>query len=1531
MATIGSITVAFEANLRGLETGIEDVVDLFDDLSDAVDDISEKLDGASEKTLKIKTSVDSSGTKKAAKEVEDLKDEIEDNSPKLKLGIDKESLSSFAKIASSTAIEQAKDGFVELGKAAGSAAKAAGAAATSIGNVLDGTATTVDGVVKAVGRSQGALGGFEAAVAAGGLGLGVFVKKLGGLSTIAAAASGSVDATARVAGAAGAAFAAVTASIAAYSAIMGIAKLAASGLSEESQKYIAAWAEGTARTAAASAGLYAAAKAFAVVTSSVASGKTVVESFAALFAATGSAVSRATSQMTSSLSALGTVLGLAQVASGKFAASLSQIGGQAESTRNMAERFGSTVEQIQVLGFAAESAGVGMGQLAKAQQAFYTNVSKVKLGQLNTETVKEAKISFDKLGISIEDLRNKSPQQVFALVAERLDGVADAADRSAIAFDLFGKQGGNILPALRGLKEAEQDAARLGTVLSQTDFKMFEGVDQSFDRLKNASSNLAATMLVSFAPLQTGWNNLMAELKGGLVAAFGPVRSLMAAVTVPFQVFMEVLGRVANIMLRMIGVVAKFFVALSNAPSIAAAFTAFGDVIKGLLSYLERAVSYAEMVADAFSAELTPAIDKSASMMEKLVFAVTVFGTTVASAGVASAIMTTFGVSSSGALLKLAAGMKAVNFAAWGGAILKALKLMTVGVAQTAAAYISSFTVMAVTTISGFVTPVLAGLATYITGVSGAAAATQVASVAMAASWIIATAGLAAIVIAIVAVYQNFDKLKAYFSDFSNNVSKLFTFEGLADAAKAVAGAIWGAFQSIAKRILGFFGGIIANIVQRVNGIPIVEKIDAAKASASDLISNRRQNQEAKVRTSAAASRSASNASLGMITPTVAAMPQEDTAAMIDSVQSLRGQMTSLTVDAAAFGSAGKTAALAAQEQFTKLQQQLADDKIVPEVDGEKGLTALEIFEKRAAKIQENLKNNIKLADVLSPEQVLDFAKATSDAANEAQLAVDKIARGTDLGSTFAESKFFPTSDEIKAQAQKFQEEYAANEKAIAKKLADGEFGSNAEEAMRAANKARADNKNTLDRNMAKIDVDVSFASEIRKALEDAFLTPTDMLEKRLKDIANNKSLNPEEKAAATKMEAKKFAESQFGKTSAEQIAEKRQSLDKAVSLGAFADQPGRAEAEGRKLDAERRSAAGIGNTAAQDLQLGIDKVNDAFGTTGMTMEEIQKKLSPQEFEEYKKAIKENSDAVKASLGVEKTGAQQFAETRDKLNKAVRDGVVTQEEANKAIKKAKDELLASLGISKSPTQEFEDAVERIRENAAELSPDEIAKGLKEAKDRLLSALGIDKSPAQANIEIMGKLREAFEKGAISAEEFAKGSQKAKDALLQSLGIPLDPVTQLATRMADLQEAFDAGLISSEEFAKGQEEAKRSMLPGGEAKSPVKQFQEDIDAVNRAVEQGLISGEDGAQRKKVLQAQLQEDLKPALDNVAQDRRQIDTADVRSKAGVDTFFRILRGNDNPSLKAQLEIARNTRLLAEAQQDPDAAPVIAQLSAK
>ncbi len=1551
VATIGSITVAFKANLEELQSGVEDALDLFDDLSESIEEISEKLDSAASKTITVKAAADTKELTKASKDIDDLKGKAEKGDAKVKVSGDADDLVKSLAASSSAwdqvnlaVREQAKElgeRFSGMGATASTAFKAVGSAANGVAAVLDGTRTSVDGLVVGIGRLTVAadkVGELTSSLAGEAE---VFLQYVGGIGTVFAAFTGSVAAAASTVAGLAAAFTFAVVRAVVFQGVLGLIRIATAGLSEEARAFAAGWGAviaGIVSTAAAGA---AAAAAFSIMSSSLSATSSSASFLSGVLTGLSGIANQAFTAVANNLQSISLLFGVASVASGKYSDSLSRIGAEAESIRNMADRFGQTTQQMQVLAFAADSAGVSMGQLAKASQVFYTNVSKVKIGQLNVDTVQEAKFAFDRLGISISDLRNKKPQEVFALVSGKLLEVEDAGDRAAIAFDLFGKQATNILPALKGLKEAASDAGRLGTAMSDTDFTMFEGVDASFDRLKQASANLSGAMLVAFAPLQTGFNNLLAEIQGGLVAAIGPLRTVMAQATQPLQVMFELTGRVINILLRAVGVVTTFIAAMLDAAAIGPAWVAIGDVIEGVLGYLETAIDYAQRVASAFASEMNPALEESAGLMDKLAFAAKSFAYIILSGGVASAVMQTFGVSASAAFTKFAAGLLKINVASVFTGIIKLIKLLTFDVTVFATRWVASMIVAGVSSLASLLTPFMVTVASVITGNSAMAVSATATGWAMAAAWIIGTLGLAAIVVAIIAVIQNFSTLYDWFSDFGNNIGRLFTWDGLAEAAVAVTLAIQNAFMTLFNWIGGFFSGIIQNIVMAVNGIEMPEKINASTSSVADVVASRKANQQAQfdAAISAADMVGASTANIEM--------PNEDVDQLSTMLTGAREEMISLSMEATRFGDAGSKAFLAARADFDKLQQQLADGNIaVSIIIDENGVkrseTQLEAFERRSREIRNRVQENLNLADVLSPEALQKSADDTREAIRGAVQAAVDIYKGQDLGSDLTTSRFFPSSDAIRQQAAEFSQAYADELKDIEARLQRGEFGSG-QSALEAARNQKDAAKTKFERNMKKVDADVSFASDIRKALEDAFLSPVEKFKKELKQIQDNKSLTEQEKSLATVMAQKQMVEGTFGKSAGSSLRDKEQMFAEASAQdqfgrNAFMSAEGsreagdaRQSAERNKLDIERRKAVGLDATASQQLKAGADNIADIFGVAGLSIEEISKTLSPEQFAEYQEAMKKNVIAVKESLGVEQSGASKLAESRARLDKALQDGVISQDEYTKATKKQKDALLQSLGISKSPSQEFEDAVARIRENAEALTPDELAKGLKEAKDKLLQSLGIPKNPADAAAEAMNKLNEAFRKGQISADEFAAGALQAKNSLLQSLGIPLDPVAQLGQRMNQLQDAFAKGLISQEEFTRGQEEARRSMLPGSEEESPVKKFTRDMDAVRRAESQGLISEEDAGQRRLNLQAELQENLKPALDRLAPDRRAVESSDVRSKSGVDTFFRILRGNDNPSLKAQLEIARNTRLLAEASAEPEAAPVLANIQGR
>lgn len=1437
----------------------------------------------------------------------------------------------------------------------------------------------------------------------------------------------------------------------------------------------------------------------------------------------------------------------AAVATGRFHHELEQLSVQAQQVDQMADRFGAPRSEIEKLRLSASNTGVGLSQLAKGQQNFYTSLSKIKTGQMNVENVREAKLAFDALDISMSSLKNARPDEVFRMVAEKISEIEDPAKRTQVAFDLFGKQGAAILPALKEFGELSADFDRLGGSLNQIDFDRFLTLENSFDRQKAAAANLGQALLLPFVELQKAFNNISADISGGLAAALTPVMSLIAEMTKPFAVVIEIVGRVINTMLRLAGAAATIVTAFASATGIAVIFRLLQDVFNEVWASVEAGVKAIEGFASTVSAVLTPTVGAFVAVGEAVVRVVDTLASLIGLGDVfigtsegGEQTATTFGRVTA-AVVSLGVAYVAVTSSS---RIFTAVMATSAGTAiasalSTAAAWIGAG--LAIT--GALAVGAVVAIGVYIASVLSALATTIASAAAMHVAWLFALGpiglligGVELVGGALVGLYALGGSVVDFFSGWGEGVEKI-------DAATASVDELAAAAEESQKsnEDSGFLKDMEALAIAAGYS---QEEIDATKQAMQEYAVSAATSVAAgmgSIADSVGAAVGYSQEEIDAFKQSVSDMgaqvagvvgleftPEVDTSEIErtkEVIQGARDDIGDLTIRAAQFGSAGEEAASAAQKSFSELQQSFADGNIT-----------LEEFEKETGKVREKLEENLDVLANDSPEVTLkknlDLYKQLGDAAKQAGKEMRDAMADVKIGD-----KFFPRSEEVKAKAQEFQDKYAAALEAIKKKQQAGDFGReltakkkqneddfaagritkeqfqavklrlDSTSSQEEAQKAAEDAKRTFENDMGSLDL--SFADDIRKRLQDAFKSPVDRFRDELKKVRENMDLTPEEKTKAESMLRKEAREGLIGKTAGEKFTERNRDIQQAESEGlinsneamieaakaadelakslgipvdpanglkiatlqleeefkngrinaeqfaegmknarksfleslGIKEKPGEADkrqmdelnkrrgkplSEGgitedefqrgrqaienniigqsasdrireqrsrieqgmasgavgegrgqaalRGLDRDRKQAAGLDLSAGEQMQAGVDKINDAFGVAGKSMAEIQATLSPKEFADYQEALKKNSDAVKqslgieksagqqvadsrkkldkafadgvisakerdkaikkqkdeilASLGIEKSGAEKLAESREKLDKALADGVITAEQRDKAVKQQKDSLLSSLGISKSPAQEFEDAVAKIRENASELSPEELAKGLKEAKDKLLSSLGIEKSPAQAASEQMDKLREAFKKGQISAEEFAKGSQKAKDSLLQALGIPLDPVTQLRQRMNDLNEALDSGQITQEEFSRGQEEAKRSMLPGGEAESPVKKFQRDMDAVSRAVEEGLISDEEGVQRKKNLQAQLQEDLKPSLDNLKPDRRAVESSDVRSKAGVDTFFRILRGNDNPSLKAQLEIARNTKVLAEAAKEPDAAPVIAQL---
>jgi hypothetical protein len=120
-------------------------------------------------------------------------------------------------------------------------------------------------------------------------------------------------------------------------------------------------------------------------------------------------------------------------------------------------------------------------------------------------------------------------------------------------------------------------------------------------------------------------------------------------------------------------------------------------------------------------------------------------------------------------------------------------------------------------------------------------------------------------------------------------------------------------------------------------------------------------------------------------------------------------------------------------------------------------------------------------------------------------------------------------------------------------------------------------------------------------------------------------------------------------------------------------------------------------------------------------------------------------------------------------------------------------------------------------------------------------------------------------------------------------------------------------------AKARENAKEG-LPGV-AKSPVSEFRKQDEELRKAFEEGIISRGELTSRQKQIRGELEDSIADAKDKQERgkgaDRRAVGAVDVNSSEGASTFFRLLRGQDDPTKKQLKEMEKQTRLLASVEQ--------------
>lgn len=186
-----------------------------------------------------------------------------------------------------------------------------------------------------------------------------------------------------------------------------------------------------------------------------------------------------------------------------------------EEASKAAQKLGMSVGALQRLGTAAYLGDVSLDSLQGSLGILARQLVSAKEGSA------DAAKSLRKVGIDTRSLGARLPTTTEALVqiADRFAAMPDGVEKSALAMDLFGRSGRDMIPFLnKGSAEIEKSAAmadKYGTVLSDTEVQLSnefnDTIKESTLALKGLRNILGVGLIKVIKPLAQQFNDFISE------------------------------------------------------------------------------------------------------------------------------------------------------------------------------------------------------------------------------------------------------------------------------------------------------------------------------------------------------------------------------------------------------------------------------------------------------------------------------------------------------------------------------------------------------------------------------------------------------------------------------------------------------------------------------------------------------------------------------------------------------------------------------------------------------------------------------------------------------------------------------------------------------------------------------------------------------------------------------------------------------------------------------------------------------------
>lgn len=158
-----------------------------------------------------------------------------------------------------------------------------------------------------------------------------------------------------------------------------------------------------------------------------------------------------------------------------------------EKISDLSDRTGIAVPAMSNLAAAVTAAG---GSSETAANAIFTMQERMETAGAAGDKVRTA---IEGLGLSFDEFKQKSPDQQLLAISDGLRAIPPGAERASAAFEIFGRQGRELLPTLlKPLSDLTAESERLGLTWTEQDAAAAEEfgiksrlLDESLSRLKD--------------------------------------------------------------------------------------------------------------------------------------------------------------------------------------------------------------------------------------------------------------------------------------------------------------------------------------------------------------------------------------------------------------------------------------------------------------------------------------------------------------------------------------------------------------------------------------------------------------------------------------------------------------------------------------------------------------------------------------------------------------------------------------------------------------------------------------------------------------------------------------------------------------------------------------------------------------------------------------------------------------------------------------------------------------------------------------